>query len=258
MPLLDVQNISIEFGGLKAVNDVSFQVEEGQIVSIIGPNGAGKTTVFNILTGVYRIHTGRVFYRGQDITNRPPHDIIQLGIARTFQNIKLCNHMRVVENVLMGMDTHLSYNLFDTMFRTPRYRREEAEKHARVIEIIKAIGLTHRLNDYAGDLPYGERRKLEIARAIATGARLLLLDEPAAGMNDAESAALLEFMLKMRDHGLTILLIEHDMNVVMNISDRVYVLDYGVKIAEGLPAEIADNPLVVKAYLGEVDADAES
>lgn len=256
MALLDVRNIHKEFGGLKAVNDVSFHVEEGEIISIIGPNGAGKTTMFNLITGAYSIDRGSVFFQGGEITNKTPQEIVVKGIARTFQNIKLCNNMRVIENVLIGMDTGLKYSLVDIMLRTPKFRKAEQEKHAEAIRILKAIGLGERIHEYAGNLPYGERRKLEIARAIATGAKLLLLDEPAAGMNENESAELMGFISLLRESGYTILLIEHDMQVVMNISDRIYVLDYGVLIAQGRPEEIAANPNVIKAYLGEDETDA--
>ena len=256
MALLDVRNIHKEFGGLKAVNDVSFHVEEGEIISIIGPNGAGKTTMFNLITGAYSIDRGSVFFQGGEITNKTPQEIVVKGIARTFQNIKLCNNMRVIENVLIGMDTGLKYSLVDIMLRTPKFRKAEQEKHAEAIRILKAIGLGERIHEYAGNLPYGERRKLEIARAIATGAKLLLLDEPAAGMNENESAELMGCISLLRESGYTILLIEHDMQVVMNISDRIYVLDYGVLIAQGRPEEIAANPNVIKAYLGEDETDA--
>lgn len=256
MALLEVKKIHKEFGGLKAVNDVSFHVEEGEIVSIIGPNGAGKTTMFNLITGAYTIDKGTVFFQGEDITNKKPQEIVVKGIARTFQNIKLCNSMRVIENVLIGMDTGLKYNLLDLLLRTPKFRKAEQEKHAEAIRILKAIGLGDRIHEYAGNLPYGERRKLEIARAIATGAKLLLLDEPAAGMNENESAELMGFISLLRQSGYTILLIEHDMQVVMNISDRIYVLDYGILISQGKPEEIAADPNVIKAYLGEDETDA--
>ena len=256
MALLEVRNIHKEFGGLKAVNDVSFHVEEGEIVSIIGPNGAGKTTMFNLITGAYSIDKGSVYFQGGEITNKMPQEIVVKGIARTFQNIKLCNNMRVIENVLIGMDTGLKYSLVDIMLRTPKFRKAEQEKHAEAIRILKAIGLGGRIHEYAGNLPYGERRKLEIARAIATGAKLLLLDEPAAGMNENESSELMGFISLLRASGYTILLIEHDMQVVMNISDRIYVLDYGVLIAQGKPEEIAANPNVIKAYLGEDETNA--
>nr|MBQ8245243.1 ABC transporter ATP-binding protein [Oscillospiraceae bacterium] len=256
MALLEVKRIHKEFGGLKAVNDVSFHVEEGEIVSIIGPNGAGKTTMFNLITGAYTIDKGTVFFQGEDITNKKPQQIVVKGIARTFQNIKLCNNMRVIENVLIGMDTGLKYSLLDLLLRTPKFRKAEQEKHAEAIRILKAIGLGERIHEYAGNLPYGERRKLEIARAIATGAKLLLLDEPAAGMNENESAELMGFISLLRQSGYTILLIEHDMQVVMNISDRIYVLDYGILISQGKPEEIAADPNVIKAYLGEDETDA--
>ena len=256
MPLLEVKNICKEFGGLKAVNQVSLHVDEGEVVSIIGPNGAGKTTMFNLITGAYTIDSGSILFRGEEITNQTPQEIVKRGIARTFQNIKLCNHMRTIENDMVGMDTGLHYSLADALLRTPKFRRLEAEKHKQAVQILKAIGLGNRIHEYAGNLPYGERRKLEIARAIATGAQLLLLDEPAAGMNENESAELMEFIALLRQTGYTILLIEHDMQVVMNISDRIYVLDYGSLIAKGVPDEIAEDPEVIKAYLGEDDVDA--
>ena len=256
MPLLEVKNICKEFGGLKAVNQVSLHVDEGEVVSIIGPNGAGKTTMFNLITGAYTIDSGSILFRGEEITNQTPQEIVKRGIARTFQNIKLCNHMRTIENVLVGLDTGLHYSLADALLRTPKFRRLEAEKHKQAVQILKAIGLGNRIHEYAGNLPYGERRKLEIARAIATGAQLLLLDEPAAGMNENESAELMEFIALLRQTGYTILLIEHDMQVVMNISDRIYVLDYGSLIAKGVPDEIAEDPEVIKAYLGEDVVDA--
>lgn len=256
MPLLEVKNICKEFGGLKAVNQVSLHVDEGEVVSIIGPNGAGKTTMFNLITGAYTIDSGSILFRGEEIANQTPQEIVKRGIARTFQNIKLCNHMRTIENVLVGMDTGLHYSLADALLRTPKFRRLEAEKHKQAVQILKAIGLGNRIHEYAGNLPYGERRKLEIARAIATGAQLLLLDEPAAGMNENGSAELMEFIALLRQNGYTILLIEHDMQVVMNISDRIYVLDYGSLIAKGVPDEIAEDPEVIKAYLGEDDVDA--
>ena len=256
MPLLEVKNICKEFGGLKAVNQVSLHVDEGEVVSIIGPNGAGKTTMFNLITGAYTIDSGSILFRGEEIANQTPQEIVKRGIARTFQNIKLCNHMRTIENVLVGMDTGLHYSLADALLRTPKFRRLEAEKHKQAVQILKAIGLGNRIHEYAGNLPYGERRKLEIARAIATGAQLLLLDEPAAGMNENESAELMEFIALLRQTGYTILLIEHDMQVVMNISDRIYALDYGSLIAKGVPDEIAEDPEVIKAYLGEDDVDA--
>lgn len=255
MSFLEVKSITKKFGGLVAVDKVSFVVEKGEIVSVIGPNGAGKTTVFNMLTGVYKIDEGEIIFEGNPIHNKTPQEIVMAGISRTFQNIRLFANMRVIENVLVGTHINTSYGFFDALFRTPKYRRLEAEKTARAVEILKSIGLEHRIHDYANNLPYGEQRKLEIARAIATNAKIILLDEPAAGMNPQESEELLKFIRLLRDKGYTIILIEHDMSVVMNISDRIYVIDHGKQIAEGLPNEIANNQKVVEAYLGGVKKD---
>lgn len=250
MALLEVKGITKIFGGLVAVENVEFKVNQGEIVSIIGPNGAGKTTIFNMLTGVYKVNDGTIEFEGKEIQNKAPREIVKAGIARTFQNIRLFPTMRVIENVLVGEHINTEYSFFDLMFKTRKYK--EAEKHAaeRAIELLESLDLGDQIDNYAKNLPYGMQRKLEIARAIATNAKLLILDEPAAGMNPQESEELMNFILKLRDMGQTILLIEHDMSVVMNISDRIYVIDHGRKIAEGLPAEIARNEQVVRAYLG--------
>ena len=250
MGFLKIDNITMQFGGLRAVDSVCMEVHQGEIVSLIGPNGAGKTTVFNMITGVYQITSGSMDFLGEKLEGKMPQEIVQLGIARTFQNLRLFPKMRVIENVMVGMHTNTKYNFFDGLFRTPRFRREESEKQVKAVEILESIGLAHYIDSYAESLPYGEQRKVEIARAMATDAKLLLLDEPAAGMNPAESEELLEFIRHLRDIGYTVLLIEHDMNVVMNISDRIYVLDHGKLIANGLPDEIANNQNVIDAYLG--------
>ena len=250
MGFLKIDNITMQFGGLRAVDSVSMEVHQGEIVSLIGPNGAGKTTVFNMITGVYQITSGSMDFLGEKLEGKMPQEIVQLGIARTFQNLRLFPKMRVIENAMVGMHTNTKYNFFDSLFRTSRFRKEESEKQVKAVEILKSIGLAHYIDSYAESLPYGEQRKVEIARAMATDAKLLLLDEPAAGMNPAESEELLEFIRHLRDIGYTVLLIEHDMNVVMNISDRIYVLDHGKLIANGLPHEIANNQNVIDAYLG--------
>lgn len=256
MAYLQVNSITKQFGGLIAVDNVSFEVEKGEIVSVIGPNGAGKTTIFNMLTGIYTIDSGEIIFDGTPIHNTTPYNVVNLGISRTFQNIRLFPNMRVIENVLVGTHIRTKYGLFDSVFRTPQYRKEEAEKVVRAHDILSDIGLEDRIHDYAQNLPYGEQRKLEIARAIATDAKIILLDEPAAGMNPQESEELLRFIRQLRDKGYTIILIEHDMNVVMNISDRIYVIDHGKKIAQGLPNEIAKDQNVIVAYLGGVKKDA--
>lgn len=250
MALLEVKGITKVFGGLVAVEKVEFKVNEGEIVSIIGPNGAGKTTIFNMLTGVYKVNDGTIEFEGKEIQNRQPRDIVKAGIARTFQNIRLFPTMRVIENVLVGEHIHVNYNFLDLLFKTKKYREEEKKAAENAIALLESLELGDQIDNYAKNLPYGMQRKLEIARAIATDAKLIILDEPAAGMNPQESEELKEFILKLRERGQTILLIEHDMSVVMDISDRIYVIDHGRKIAEGLPKEIAVNPQVITAYLG--------
>lgn len=254
MALLEAKGITKRFGGLVAVDHISFEVGEGEIVSIIGPNGAGKTTVFNMITGVYRIDDGEIVFNNQVISKLKPREIVQCGIARTFQNIRLFKNLRVIENVLIGTHVRTHYQYFDALFRTPKYRREEAKATQKAIDILESIGLGDYIDSYATNLPYGLQRRVEIARAIATGAKILCLDEPAAGMNPQESEDLMEFIRTLNNQGYTILIIEHDMNVVMNISHRIYVMDYGKRIADGVPSEIASNPEVIRAYLGDASS----
>lgn len=251
MRLLEVNGITKEFGGLRAVDQVSLHVDKGEIVSVIGPNGAGKTTVFNLITGIYKTDSGTVTFDGKPVTNCSPKNIVRAGISRTFQNIRLFTNLRVIENVLIGMHDSTEYGFVDLLLRTKRFRVCEKDSTQRAIEILQKIDLIEDLNSYAGDLPYGKQRRLEIARTIATGAKLILLDEPAAGMNPQESEDLMQFVMRLREEGFTILMIEHDMRIVMNMSDRIYVMNYGKLIADGTPKEIASNPDVIKAYLGE-------
>ncbi len=249
--LLQTDRLRKEFGGLVAVDDVDFTVPTNAIVSLIGPNGAGKTTFFNMLTGVYKPTEGRVIFAGEDMTSKPPHAFTQRGIGRTFQNIRLFQNMTALENVLVGMHVRLKGNLFEALLRTPRVKREEAEARERARELLEFSGLRRRDDVIGRNLSYGDQRRLEGARALPPQPKLLLLDEPTAGMNPQETGDFTKFVGRLREEQqLSVLLIEHDMRVVMEISDRVTVLDYGEKIAEGTPQEIQKNERVIEAYLG--------
>jgi len=252
MALLEVKNLGISFGGLRAVDDVNISIEKGQLYGLIGPNGAGKTTIFNMLTGVYKPTTGSFLLDGENLTGKTTIEINKKGVARTFQNIRLFSNMSVIDNVKVGLNNQKKYSILEGFFRLPRYFKEEAEMHNEAIELLKVFDLDKEANVLASNLPYGKQRKLEIARGLATNPKLMLLDEPAAGMNPNETAELMETIKFVRDKfDMTVLLIEHDMKVVMGVCEYIWVMEYGTLIAEGEPQEIQSNPEVIRAYLGD-------
>lgn len=254
-PILEVDNVTLKFGGVTALDGVTFDIREGEILGLIGPNGAGKTTCFNVMTGVYKPTSGQARFQGESLAGLKRFQITRLGIARTFQNIRLFRSMTALENVLVGADVHSKTGVLRALFRTPIQRKEQREAEDRAHELLQLVGISGRADELAANLSYGDQRRLEIARALATNPKLLCLDEPAAGFNPAEKQKLMALIRKVRDAGYTVLLIEHDMSLVMGVTDRIVVLEFGRKIAEGKPAEIRENPAVIAAYLGVDDDD---
>ena len=250
--LLKVDNVSMVFGGLRAVSNLSMHIDEGELIGLIGPNGAGKTTAFNMITGVYTPTEGKVYFNGQQSSGKKSYQVTQMGMARTFQNIRLFSELSVIDNVKIAYNMHVTYNLADAIVRDGKYLSEEEFITQKALDLLKIFHLEEEAHEVAKNLPYGKQRRLEIARALATEPKLLLLDEPAAGMNPQETKELMEMIRWIRkEFNLSILLIEHDMGLVMGVCERIYVLEYGMKIAEGTPEEIKHNKSVIEAYLGE-------
>ena len=250
--VLKTDHLCIQFGGLKAVNDVNLEIKKGELYGLIGPNGAGKTTVFNILTGVYKPTSGRVYLCGEDITGKAPMDVNKKGIARTFQNIRLFSNLTVLENVMVGLSNQIKCSIAESIFRLPKHKKSEKEAKERAMELLRVFGLDSYADHLASNLPYGKQRKLEIARAMATNPKLLLLDEPAAGMNPNETQELMDDITYIRKNmGITILLIEHDMRLVSGICEKLTVLNFGEVLAEGKTNDVLNNKAVITAYLGE-------